>query len=232
MERAHGRGRPARLLGVMIAVLIPALAACGDTAVTNGAAVETSEASTPAPSARDEGTGPGANSSPETEDPGSGSSFERKTMDTTSDLAFRVHETLSDLNAEVVEGNTVITLPDTVLFDFDKHELREDAAGVLDDLVEVMAYYEDAPVQINGHTDSKGSTDYNKELSERRADSVAAYLTDAGIDESRLTAAGFGDAEPVAPNTHDDGSDNPEGRAQNRRVEIIIEGADFAELDR
>lgn len=163
-------------------------------------------------------------------DAGARSVLERERSTVGSDVERRVSDALSDLGAQARGGDTVITLPETVLFDFDRHALRPDAVETLDDVVEVITYTDPAPVQIHGHTDTRGSTDYNQRLSARRADTVLRYLTGAGVDEGRLTARGFGETRPVAPNEHDDGSDDPEGRARNRRVEIIIEGVDLTDL--
>src|SRR5690606_24807157 len=77
-------------------------------------------------------------------------------------------------------------------------------------------------LEIHSHTDAKGNKDYNKNLSQKRAESVVDYLVNNGINRSRLTAKGFGDTDPTAPNTNADGSDNPDGRALNRRTEFKI----------
>ncbi len=105
------------------------------------------------------------------------------------------------------------------------------ASDALDDIAEVLAFYEDAPVVIAGHTDSRGSDDYNRELSQDRADAVFDALVDREIASSRMTAEGRGATQPVAPNENDDGSDNPEGRAQNRRVEVLVVGVEPPEPD-
>ena len=79
-------------------------------------------------------------------------------------------------------------------------------------------------VEVAGHTDSKGTDAYNQALSERRASAVYDYLTGNGIDASRLVGPnGYGESRPIAPNTNDDGSDNPEGRARNRRTELNVQ---------
>lgn len=147
-----------------------------------------------------------------------------------TDIERQVSETLSDLDAEVVEGDTVIALPEEVLFDFDQSELRPDAPATLDRIAQAIVFFADAPVQVAGHTDSRGSDTYNQQLSEQRAQPVVDYLVGAGVDTARTTAQGFGETQPVAPNENSDGSDNPDGRAQNRRVEIVIEGVDPAEI--
>jgi OOP family OmpA-OmpF porin len=103
-----------------------------------------------------------------------------------------------------------------VNFDFDKSEIRPDAAVILDEVVSILSGKPDVKVRVEGHTDSTGPEDYNQGLSERRADSVRAYLAEHGIAEARLTSAGFGEANPIATN------DTREGRALNRRVELQV----------
>jgi outer membrane protein OmpA-like peptidoglycan-associated protein len=78
-------------------------------------------------------------------------------------------------------------------------------------------------VRIEGHTDAKGSDAYNQKLSERRAQSVRQWLVQKeGVDGSKMAPQGFGARKPVAPNNKPDGSDDPEGRQKNRRVEIVL----------
>lgn len=126
---------------------------------------------------------------------------------------------------ETEQQETQLTVPDNVLFDFDSDELRPEASDVLGEIAEVIEHYDGAAVEIRGHTDDIGSDAYNQDLSERRAEAVVRYLVDqAGVDAGRLTATGAGSSEPVADNANADGSDNPEGRAQNRRVEVTIDG--------
>ncbi|RMG83714.1 MAG: OmpA family protein, partial [Bacteroidetes bacterium] len=79
-------------------------------------------------------------------------------------------------------------------------------------------------VEISSHTDSKGDDEYNMKLSQRRAESVVNYLIKKGIEKERLHAKGYGETKPIAPNVNPDGSDNPEGRAKNRRTEFKIIG--------
>ncbi|PZD70737.1 OmpA family protein [Acaryochloris thomasi RCC1774] len=137
---------------------------------------------------------------------------------------------VSDLNALVDElGGRVtaqeitVPLPADVLFDFDKAELRSDALPTLQRLADLIRESGDGAIQIEGHTDSKGEEAYNQPLSERRAQAVADWLTSQGIGSDRLRSSGLGESKPVAENTNADGSDNPEGRQQNRRVEVIIQ---------
>jgi OmpA-OmpF porin, OOP family len=115
---------------------------------------------------------------------------------------------------------TVITLGDEVLFDFDKADLRPEAAPVLDKIATYLVSSK-AAMQINGHTDSIGTDEYNQQLSERRAQAVWSALQTRGV-VAAASVNGFGKTQPVAPNSNADGSDNPAGRQLNRRVEIVI----------
>ena len=75
---------------------------------------------------------------------------------------------------------------------------------------------------IDGHTDSRGSDSYNVRLAKRRAEAIKAIMVKRGVDPKRIKTQGYGEKIPVAPNTHPDGSDNPEGRQENRRTEFIV----------
>jgi outer membrane protein OmpA-like peptidoglycan-associated protein len=87
----------------------------------------------------------------------------------------------------------------------------------------VVAANAGAAVRIDGHTDGRGADSYNQSLSERRAAAVKAWLVQHGQAPSALiTTRGFGRTKPIADNTKPDGSDNPDGRAKNRRVEILV----------
>ncbi|HEX6847061.1 MAG TPA: OmpA family protein, partial [Chitinophagaceae bacterium] len=77
-------------------------------------------------------------------------------------------------------------------------------------------------IEMSAHTDSHGSDDYNFKLSDNRARSVMEYILSKGIASTRITSQGYGERMPVAPNSNADGSDNPEGRQLNRRVEFKI----------
>lgn len=111
-----------------------------------------------------------------------------------------------------------------VNFDFDKSDLRPDAIAILNEAIEILKRYPDLRVEVAGHTDAIGSDAYNQGLSERRARAVYDYLTSNGIDASRLVGPnGYGESRPIAPNTNPDGSDNPEGRALNRRTELNVQ---------
>ncbi|MFM7424526.1 MAG: OmpA family protein [Elainella sp.] len=116
-----------------------------------------------------------------------------------------------------------MVLPENILFYFGKYNLRPSAAPTLVKLTVLLKNYAQAPVAINGYTDSIGGDAYNQTLSENRAKSVKTYLVEQlDIPAKQLQTKGFGKADPVAANTHPGGSDNPEGRQQNRRVEVII----------
>lgn len=135
-------------------------------------------------------------------------------------------EELKRRNLEARETNrgVVVNLPD-VLFEFNKYNLTADARDKARDIAEIL----DRPkvqrrqISVEGHTDSIGGDEYNQRLSQQRADAVTRALSTDGVDSSRLHARGFGKKYPIAPNKNPDGSDNPAGRAKNRRVEVIIE---------
>ena len=101
-----------------------------------------------------------------------------------------------------------------VNFELDSSELTADSTSTLDDAVEILKRHSDLIVEIAGHTDSQGATEYNKGLSERRAQAVSDYLVAHGVNADNLSAKGYGESESVA----DNGSE--EGRAANRRVEL------------
>jgi len=109
------------------------------------------------------------------------------------------------------------------LFDFNKSDLRPDAEETLDALGPIVRKQGAHPAEIDGHTDSIGSAEYNQRLSEERAKSVKAWLVAHNDIPESTPIKGFGKIRPVAPNTNPDGSDNPAGRQKNRRVEIVID---------
>ena len=128
---------------------------------------------------------------------------------------------LKDLGARTTDTEIQIDLASDVMFDFDKSDLRSTAIPSLQKVVTVMRAYPAYPCTIGGHTDGKGDKAYNQKLSERRADSVKTWLVTHGASNP-ITARGFGDAKPIAPNKKPDGSDDPVGRQKNRRVEITL----------
>ncbi|MBU0764379.1 MAG: OmpA family protein, partial [Bacteroidetes bacterium] len=111
-----------------------------------------------------------------------------------------------------------------IFFDYGEATLRKESTVELDRLTGLLKKYPAMRIEISGHTDSNGDDDFNMDLSQRRAHAVAGYLTDHGIEKNRVTSKGYGETSPVAPNTHPDGTDNPEGRALNRRTEFRIVG--------
>lgn len=113
------------------------------------------------------------------------------------------------------EVEAVISL-EGIHFDFDKATLKPEAMAVLNEAAALLQKHERVVVEVAGHTDSKGSEDYNQGLSDRRAGAVKDYLNSKGVKANRLTARGYGESRPVASN------DTDEGRAENRRVELIV----------
>jgi outer membrane protein OmpA-like peptidoglycan-associated protein len=128
---------------------------------------------------------------------------------------------LKDLGARTTDTEIQIDLASDVMFDFDKANLRPAAVPSLQKVVTVMRAYPAYACAIGGHTDGKGDKTYNQKLSERRADSVKTWLVAHGA-ANPITARGFGDTKPIAPNKKPDGSDDPDGRQKNRRVEITL----------
>ncbi|MFZ2806593.1 MAG: OmpA family protein [Desulfosalsimonadaceae bacterium] len=129
--------------------------------------------------------------------------------------AAQLESELADLKAVKTDRGMVLTLGD-VLFASGKAELAPGAKQTIDNLAAFLDKYPDRKVMIEGHTDSTGSTELNLDLSERRAQSVKIALLERGISFDRIDAVGFGEDKPIA------GNDTPDGRQQNRRVEIII----------
>ena len=133
-----------------------------------------------------------------------------------------VYAALAELEAPVeADLPDRISLAADVLFEFDSAEIKPEFTDEIDNAAEILLANPDVTVRIDGHTDNIGTLEYNQGLSERRAEAVAAYLEAAGVDRGRMTVAGFSFAQPVADNA------TPEGRAQNRRVDIdLIDPAD------
>jgi outer membrane protein OmpA-like peptidoglycan-associated protein len=109
-----------------------------------------------------------------------------------------------------------------VLFEFNESFIRDDMKGQLDEVANVLKKDPTARLQISGHSDSKGTSAYNLQLSERRANSVRNYFIINGISPERLVVQGNGENIPAAPNTLENGEDNPQGRSLNRRVELLL----------
>ena len=115
-----------------------------------------------------------------------------------------------------------VSMTGDILFDFDKADIKSAADPTLADIARLIASVPAGTIVIEGHTDSKGSARYNKELSLQRAQVVAQWLVKHGADKARLSVKALGDSRPIEPNTLKTGTDNPEGRAQNRRVEFVL----------
>jgi outer membrane protein OmpA-like peptidoglycan-associated protein len=135
------------------------------------------------------------------------------------DLASRVE----DLRVRETDLELRLELAADVLFDFDKSNIKPEAETVLARAAGIIRERATGTVRIEGHTDGKGSDDYNLRLSDRRAAAVKAWLaTKGGLGAMTFSTKGLGAKQPVAPNTKPDGSDDPDGRQRNRRVEIVI----------
>ena len=126
-----------------------------------------------------------------------------------------------DAAKPVKSCGTVITLEDSVLFDFGSSDLRPEASTTLTNLATVLKDSKAPKVQVQGHTDSISDDASNQTLSEQRAKAVADALTSDGVTAS-IESVGYGETRPIAPNENSDGSDNPAGRRLNRRVEIFV----------
>ncbi len=120
---------------------------------------------------------------------------------------------------------TIFTLPADFLFDSGKDTIRPQAEKALRQVSRAITHrYPDTWLQILGHTDSAGDEIDNLHLSERRVTAVQKWLNEkGGIKISLMTKQGYGETQPIAPNTNSDGSDNPLGRKKNRRIEIIVQ---------
>ncbi len=130
--------------------------------------------------------------------------------------AEEIKKTVPDAKVERVGEGIVVEFNSNVLFAFDKSNLSDDAKISLDKLVKVLNSYPDTNIEVQGHTDSKGSVSYNQNLSEKRANVVRGYLSSKNIVDNRLTIKGFGETVPKYDNAKAD------GRTQNRRVEFLI----------
>ncbi len=130
--------------------------------------------------------------------------------------AEEIKKTVPDAKVERVGEGIVVEFNSNVLFGFDKSLLAMDAKANLDKLVTVLDQYNETNIELQGHTDSKGSESYNQNLSEERAQTVFGYLDAKGIKSNRMTTKGFGETAPK----YDNGT--TDGRSQNRRVEFLI----------
>ncbi|HAQ18096.1 MAG TPA: hypothetical protein DCR40_02555 [Prolixibacteraceae bacterium] len=130
--------------------------------------------------------------------------------------AEEIKNTVPDAKVERVGEGIVVEFSSNVLFGFDSSNLSADAKTNLDKLVKILNVYPDTDIEVQGHTDSKGSEAYNQNLSQNRAAAVSGYLYNKGIANDRIRTKGFGENMPK----YDNNTDN--GRTQNRRVEFLI----------
>ncbi|PID57263.1 hypothetical protein CSB45_08535 [candidate division KSB3 bacterium] len=119
-------------------------------------------------------------------------------------------------NVRQSEGRLIVTVPNTILFDFDSYALRYEARRDLDKVADILARYPETNITVAGHTDSIGDASYNQRLSENRARSVANYLLSCGVQAYRIGSVGYGETMPIASNSTEG------GRQRNRRVELDI----------
>ncbi len=131
----------------------------------------------------------------------------------------------------IEKNQTLKPIPDVeivipnILYAFDDTSLNAAAMQTLDTSIYLLLIENPSLIiEIGSHTDNKGSDDYNLSLSQRRAESVINYLQKKGIDKKRIQAKGYGETKPVAANMNTDGTDNPAGRAKNRRTSFRVVG--------
>jgi outer membrane protein OmpA-like peptidoglycan-associated protein len=131
----------------------------------------------------------------------------------------RAEEMKQDMQGAKIErvGEGIkITFDSGLLFDVNKSDLRPQAKTNLESLAKILNKYDDTNILVEGDTDNSGTEEYNQQLSERRAQSVANYLMGLGVTGARISTVGLGELNPIASN------DSVEGRQQNRRVEVAI----------
>jgi outer membrane protein OmpA-like peptidoglycan-associated protein len=123
---------------------------------------------------------------------------------------------------QMVPGD-IITIPANVLFDFDKSFVRPEGNEVLQEAIyAALVKYGVTEIDVIGHTDAKGTEEYNEALGMRRATAVGEALIALGFPRKGVTFGSGGELKPIAPNAFEDGTDNPDGRQLNRRVELIV----------
>lgn len=117
----------------------------------------------------------------------------------------------------------IIEIPSFVLFDFDKSFVRPEGRDVVRERVyDKLVEFGVKEIEVIGHTDARGTEEYNYALGLRRATAVAEFLTDLGFPSENIEILSGGEEFPIAPNANEDGTDNPEGRQRNRRVEVVV----------
>lgn len=131
-----------------------------------------------------------------------------------------MEERLAELaNVREDERGTIVTLSGSVLFPSNKSTLLPTAETRLNEVSDALMNTKERNIRVEGYTDSRGSDEANLTLSQRRAEAVRSYLVSRGYEPDRIQAHGMGDSQPIA------GNDSAEGRANNRRVEIVVEAA-------
>lgn len=139
------------------------------------------------------------------------------------DLDLSVSSLDNSIQQSESSTRVTVTLSADVLFKFDSAQLAPTAQSRIAEAAATIRRLGPASVRVDGYTDSKGSTSYNIGLSRRRAAAVEQALRRRlGGGASHLTVRAHGEMDPVAPNTNSDGTDNPKGRAKNRRVEVTF----------
>jgi outer membrane protein OmpA-like peptidoglycan-associated protein len=142
------------------------------------------------------------------------------------DLVYRVESiggVVQDIEIKETPTEVRVDMAADVLFDFDKADLLPKADETLQKAADfIREKVKGGAVRIEGHTDAKGNDAYNQKLSERRAASVKSWFVAHGLSNVKFSTEGFGAKKAVAPNTKPDGSDDPDGRQKNRRVELVI----------
>ncbi len=130
--------------------------------------------------------------------------------------AEQLEKDLEGASVERIGEGIKITFDSGILFGFDSYILGEQSISNLEKLAQTLNKYDDTEILIEGHTDDVGDNSYNEELSQKRANSVSTFLISKEVEEARLITTGYGESQPIAKNSTD------EGRRQNRRVEVAI----------
>lgn len=125
-------------------------------------------------------------------------------------------KSLKDLGAQKTATGYVLTLPETVLFDYNQSAIKPQAAATLTKVAQLLRYYDKVLIGVNGYTDNTGTAEYNLVLSQRRAQAVADSFVGQGVKKERMKVTGFGMAQPAVAN------DTDANRAKNRRVQIVL----------
>ena len=130
----------------------------------------------------------------------------------------KLRQELAETGVSVTRNgdNIILNMPGNITFATDSSNISSNFYGVLNSVAKVINEFEKTYVDVTGHTDSTGAESYNMQLSVARANSVATYLKSQGVLPQRVYTHGMGEAQPIADN------DTPAGRAQNRRVEIML----------